>query len=52
MNDVFSSLMAYAHTLPLPLLGKVYLFNLFTEAQYYVLAALFMWGLLHVALKK
>jgi Delta7-sterol 5-desaturase len=51
MNDVLSSMMAYAQTLPLPLVGKVYLFNLFNEAKHYLLAALFMWGLLHVLLK-
>ncbi len=52
MNDLLSSAMAYAQTLPLPLLGKVYLFNLFHEAKFYLLAALFMWGLLHVLLKR
>lgn len=52
MTELLSSALLYVQALSLPLMGRVYLFNFLNEAKYYVLAALFMWGLLHVVLKK
>ncbi len=51
MNDFISFLVAFAQTLPWPLMTEVYFYNFFAEAKHYLLVALVVWLVLHRLLK-